>query len=150
MNSKPARKYKSSRKYDTDDIDDANDPRSPSVPAARARAAKDIQKRSFKNVPIWDRLFVPWCLEDWFRRLPPASKLVLMALLCHAYGRDGDGREKIECWPGHKRLVACTGLCRSTVRRALQELHLAGHIKIDPPGLKHRSCTYRLLFKVKK
>ncbi len=51
----------------------------------------------------------------WSRAVPPAHKLVLLALAEHA---DPVG----QCWPSIARLTADTGLARSTVVTALNAL----------------------------
>jgi hypothetical protein len=69
----------------------------------------------------------------WAYRQPglsPTNKLVLMGLADHA---DRDGI----CWPGIKLLCEETGYSKSTIYRALEELHAVGLIsKVDFEGRK--------------
>lgn len=77
----------------------------------------------------------------WGTKLPPASKLLLMALADEA---DDSGY----CFPSQRRLAVKCGITDRTVRRLIVELQAKGHVRIEHryrPDGSPTSNGYRLL-----
>lgn len=68
----------------------------------------------------------------WDVALPPARKLVLLALADHA-----DAKTR-KCWPSVQRVAERTGLTERSVQQQLAGLREAGFIKIDASALRGR------------
>lgn len=74
----------------------------------------------------------------WQQALPPAQKVVLLALADHS---DDDGK----CWPSIRRLVKKVNVTDRTVQRVIRDLQAAGLVSVEPrPRPDGRGATSNL------
>lgn len=86
----------------------------------------------------WFKAFHSWVDSGWWAAIQPAAAKVLIVLAKHA------NSERI-CWPGHSLIEKETGLPRSTIYAALNQLEAATLITRRSRGYGSRLTVYEIL-----